>query len=196
VLGKIGQAAAGKQLHGRHGTRSPAVYMDMQQQGKTAIVTGVPKLTIENVWILVYGLGAVVFIMSYTCLGVQPISLTCMGVGMGVLGADELIPLMAYVLVRARPERLASLLALVEGYLSSQPGLLLGVLGFGLATRGGRGSRFGDRFSRRVCVCVGLGDSFFSHAYLPRMPSKISPNDGLLWWLITDLAASITKGMG
>jgi hypothetical protein len=91
VLGKIGQAAAGNPLQGRHGTRSPAVYMDMQQQGKTAIVTGVPKLTIENVWILVYGLGAVVFIMSYTCLGVQPISLTCMGVGMGVLGADELI---------------------------------------------------------------------------------------------------------
>ena len=48
------------------------------------------------------------------------------GGGRGVaVGADELIPLMAYVLVRARPERLASLLALVEGYLSShsQPGL-------------------------------------------------------------------------
>ena len=57
------------------------------------------------------------------------------GGGRGVaVGADELIPLMAYVLVRARPERLASHLALVEGYLSSQPGLLLGVLGFGLAT--------------------------------------------------------------
>jgi len=60
------------------------------------------------------------------------------GSGRGVaVGADELIPLMAYVLVRARPERLASLLALVEGYLMSshsQPGLLLGVLGFGLAT--------------------------------------------------------------
>lgn len=102
VLAKIGQAALGPPR--RRGGRT-GVYMDMQQQNKTAIVTGVPKLTIENVWILVYGLGAVVFVMAYTCLGVEPVSLTCMGVGMGLLCMDELIHprremLAVYVAVR------------------------------------------------------------------------------------------------
>ena len=48
------------------------------------------------------------------------------------------------------------------------------------------------------CVCrVSVSFGFLvSDVYLPRMPSKISPKDGLLWWLITDRAASMTKGMG
>jgi len=88
VLAKIGQATVG--APGRAGrVRRAGVYMDMQDN-KTAIVTGVPKLTIENVWILVYGLGAVIFVMAYTLLGIEPVSLTCMGVAMGVLCIDEL----------------------------------------------------------------------------------------------------------
>lgn len=89
VLAKIAQAAVGRPARAGQARRS-GVYMDMQEN-KTAIVTGVPKLTIENVWILVYGLGAIVFVMSYTWLGVEPVSLTCMGVAMGVLCMDELV---------------------------------------------------------------------------------------------------------
>ena len=121
VVAKIGQAALGPQR--RTGGRT-GVYMDMQQQNKTAIVTGVPKLTIENVWILVYGLGAVVFVMAYTCLGVEPVSLTCMGIGMGLLCMDELVHpkremLAVYVAVRigALLSGLTSLcLIFVEGF--------------------------------------------------------------------------------
>ena len=49
-------------------------------------------------------------------------------------GADELIPLMAYVLVRARIEHAASSWRLCERWLLGHPELLLGPLGFGLAT--------------------------------------------------------------
>lgn len=57
----------------------------------TEIVRGLPRLTIQNVWILVYGLGFVLFVTGYCMLGIQPVCLACAGIGMGVLSLDELL---------------------------------------------------------------------------------------------------------
>jgi hypothetical protein len=49
------------------------------------------KLTIRNVWVLVYGLGFVFFITGYCFLGLQPVCLTFIGLAIGVLSVDELL---------------------------------------------------------------------------------------------------------
>ena len=46
---------------------------------------GLPRLTIENVWILVLELGTVYFVTGYSMLGLEPTSLACVGLSMGVL---------------------------------------------------------------------------------------------------------------
>lgn len=56
-----------------------------------AIHTLMPRLTIRNVWVLVYGLGFVLFIAGYCFIGLHPICLAFAGWGMGVLGVDELV---------------------------------------------------------------------------------------------------------
>lgn len=61
------------------------------RQGNTEIVRGLPRLTIQNVWILVYGLGLVFFVNGYCMLGVQPVCLACAGIAMGILSVDELV---------------------------------------------------------------------------------------------------------
>lgn len=61
------------------------------RQGSTEIVRGLPRLTIQNVWILVYGLGLVFFVTGYCMLGVQPVCLACAGIAMGILSVDELV---------------------------------------------------------------------------------------------------------
>lgn len=55
------------------------------------MVTNVPRLTIYNVWILVYGLGLVFFITGYCFLGLHSVCLACAGFGVGVLSLDELV---------------------------------------------------------------------------------------------------------
>lgn len=57
----------------------------------TQIVLGVPKLTLQNVWLLVYGLGFVFFITGYCFLGIHPVCLACAGMAMWVLSVDELV---------------------------------------------------------------------------------------------------------
>lgn len=57
----------------------------------TQIVMGVPRLTLQNVWLLVYGLGFVFFITGYCFLGIHPVCLACAGMAMWVLSVDELI---------------------------------------------------------------------------------------------------------
>ena len=49
------------------------------------------RLTIRNVWVLVYGLGFVFFITGYCFLGLQPVCLTFIGLAIGVLSVDELL---------------------------------------------------------------------------------------------------------
>ena len=44
--------------------------------------------------------------------------------------------------------------------------------------------------------CFQLGGGRVTHAQLPRMPSKISPNDGALCALMTERADSMTSGIG
>lgn len=61
------------------------------RQGATEIVRGLPRLTIQNVWILVYGLGLVFFVTGYCMMGVQPVCLACAGIAMGILSVDELV---------------------------------------------------------------------------------------------------------
>lgn len=55
------------------------------------MVAKVPRFTIQNVWILVYGLGFVFFITGYCFLGLHPVCLACAGLGIGVLSVDELV---------------------------------------------------------------------------------------------------------
>lgn len=55
------------------------------------MVAKVPRFTIQNVWILVYGLGLVFFITGYCFLGLHPVCLACAGLGIGVLSVDELV---------------------------------------------------------------------------------------------------------
>ena len=72
--------------------RSPdgSFYNDMQSR-PTEVVWGVPRLTLENVWILVYGVGFVLFIGGYCMLGLHPLCLSCFGLAVGVLSVDELV---------------------------------------------------------------------------------------------------------
>lgn len=55
------------------------------------VTLSVPRLTIWNVWVLVYGLGFVFFITGYCFLGLHPICMAFLGLAIGVLGADELL---------------------------------------------------------------------------------------------------------
>ena len=66
-------------------------YVDMQITTATEIIRGAPKLTIQNVWILVYGVGYILFAVGYCILGLHPLCQACFGLGMGVLAVDELI---------------------------------------------------------------------------------------------------------
>lgn len=65
-------------------------WMPSAGSNTTEIVSGVPRLTIQNVWILVYGLGLVFFVTGYCMLGLHPVCLACAGLAMGVLGIEEL----------------------------------------------------------------------------------------------------------
>ncbi len=51
----------------------------------------IPRLTIWNVWILVYGLGLVFFVTGYCLIGLHPICLGFLGMSAAALCVDELI---------------------------------------------------------------------------------------------------------
>jgi hypothetical protein len=82
-------------------TRQPDMPVTHVELAKEFIVTGrtlqhdpqltVPRLTIWNVWILVYGLGFVFFVTGYCLLGLHPICLGFLGMSAGALCVDELI---------------------------------------------------------------------------------------------------------
>ncbi len=65
-------------------------YRDMQCT-PTEVVWGVPRLTLQNVWILVYGVGCILFIAGYCILGLQPVCLACFGLAASILSVDELV---------------------------------------------------------------------------------------------------------
>jgi len=62
----------------------------MNQEIRCEIVRSLPKLTMENVWILVYGLGVVFYVLNYCFVGIQPVCFSCMAISLGVLCIDEL----------------------------------------------------------------------------------------------------------
>jgi hypothetical protein len=64
---------------------------DRRREHVTEIVRGLPRLTIQNVWILVYGLGLVFFVTGYCTLGIHPVCLACAGMAVGILSVDELV---------------------------------------------------------------------------------------------------------
>ena len=71
---------------------SSSGYLDIHQISSTTdIVLGVPRLTIQNVWTLVYGVGFILFVTSYCILGQHPFCLACIGLGMSILAIDEII---------------------------------------------------------------------------------------------------------
>jgi len=88
ALGKLGQIAFVRPRHVLD--RRPSQYLGVDG-GRTEIVMGLPKLTIENIWILVYGLGACFFVITYCMLGIEPVCLNCMGISLGALCLDELV---------------------------------------------------------------------------------------------------------
>ena len=66
-------------------------YLDMQLTSVVELVRGAPKLTIANVWILVYGVGFILFVVGYCVLALNPLCLACLGLGMSTLAIDELV---------------------------------------------------------------------------------------------------------
>lgn len=59
--------------------------------GDTEIVHGVPKLNMESVWILVYGLGFIFFVCCYSFTGLHPSCLVCLVFGLSIVGIDEIL---------------------------------------------------------------------------------------------------------
>lgn len=92
--------------------RSPdGLFYGELQPRTTEVIWGVPRLTLQNVWILVYGVGFILFIGGYCMLGLHPLCLTCFGFAVGVLSVDELVsPRVTYSKLYASA-RVASLLA-------------------------------------------------------------------------------------
>lgn len=88
ALCKLGQLAFVRPRHILDSRGSQYLHME---GGRTEIVMGLPKLTIENIWILVYGLGATFFVVAYCFLGIEPVCMNCMGIGLAGLCLDELI---------------------------------------------------------------------------------------------------------
>lgn len=66
-------------------------YVDLQGMSVTDVVHGAPRLTIQNVWVLVYGVGFILFVSGYCMLGLNQLCLACFGLGMGTLALDELV---------------------------------------------------------------------------------------------------------
>ena len=66
-------------------------YVDIQLTNATELIAGAPKLTIQNVWILVYGVGFILFVSGYCILGLNRVCLASLGFGMVTLVVDELI---------------------------------------------------------------------------------------------------------
>jgi hypothetical protein len=58
---------------------------------RSELIQGMPRLTIQNVWTLVYGLGMVFFVTGYCMLGIQPVCLACAAFAIGILSVDELV---------------------------------------------------------------------------------------------------------
>jgi hypothetical protein len=65
-------------------------YSDMQMS-PTEVVWGVPRLTLQNVWVLVYGVGSVLFVAGYSVLSLNPVCLACFGLAVSFLAIDELV---------------------------------------------------------------------------------------------------------
>ena len=57
----------------------------------TSVVQGMPRLTIRNVWILVYGLGLVFFVTGYCMLGLHEVCLASIALAMSVLAIEEVV---------------------------------------------------------------------------------------------------------
>ena len=66
-------------------------YVDLQITSATEVIHGTPKLTIQNVWVLVYGVGCILFVVGYCVLGLNPLCQGCFGLGMCILAVDELV---------------------------------------------------------------------------------------------------------
>ena len=95
-VGKSVYNTCNPQKHRSH--RAPHVsrdvdgnYLDIDLSAVTDVVMGAPKLTIQNVWVLVYGAGFVLFVSGYCILGLDRLSLTAYGLGLFTLSVDELI---------------------------------------------------------------------------------------------------------
>jgi hypothetical protein len=66
-------------------------YIDVELTTVTEVVMGSPKLTIPNVWVLVYGAGFVLFVSGYCILGLDHFCLAAFGFGLSTLCVDELV---------------------------------------------------------------------------------------------------------
>jgi hypothetical protein len=57
---------------------------------RTEVHRGVPRLTMQHVWVLVYGLGGVLFVTSFCLLSLHPVSCACLSAGLHFVAAVEM----------------------------------------------------------------------------------------------------------
>lgn len=75
----------------RNRRKKPASPYNSWDGGDTEIIHGVPKLTMESVWILVYGLGFIFFVCCYSFSGLHPSCTVCLVMGLSIVGIDEIL---------------------------------------------------------------------------------------------------------
>lgn len=76
---------AGSSLARRRTSNSPDSAAALDMVGTTG-----SRLTIRNVWTFVFGMGLVLFIVSYSFVGLNSVCLVSLGIALGILALDEL----------------------------------------------------------------------------------------------------------
>ena len=77
---------------GRGGRGAESRYQDVREgtQARTEIHRGAPRLTMQHVWVLVYGLGGVLFVTSFCLLSLHPVGCASLSAGLHVVAIVEM----------------------------------------------------------------------------------------------------------
>lgn len=101
----------------RLGTRpSSDSYQDFKDKS-TEIVRGLPKLTMESVWILVYGLGFIFFVCCYSFSGMHQSCYVCLAMGLSVTSIDEILQDLAQETIFQKAAKISITLCAFAGIL-------------------------------------------------------------------------------
>jgi hypothetical protein len=75
----------------RRQQQSSAEYADLNDSQENEILHGRPRLHIEDVWTLVYGVGSVYFMLNYVLLCHNAVCVVCMGAGLLFIVTHEVV---------------------------------------------------------------------------------------------------------